>query len=65
MESDITLTTPPLAGKSTLAKLLAAEVPVPRCSLDDLRSRVFLALGSSKKKVVEDVQRSHFSTAIV
>jgi hypothetical protein len=37
MKSDIILIGPPMAGKTTLAKLLAAELQVPRYSLDDLR----------------------------
>jgi len=37
MPSDIILIGPPMAGKSTLAMLLAEKLQVPCYSLDDLR----------------------------
>ena len=45
MPSDIVLIGPMRAGKSTLARLLAERLAVPRVSLDALRSRYYAEIG--------------------
>jgi shikimate kinase len=53
MISDIVLIGPPLAGKSTLGKLLAEKLNLPQCSLDALRWQYYQEAGYDTKVAQE------------
>lgn len=64
IRSDIVLIGPPFAGKSTLGKLLAAELDLPQVSLDALRWDYYREIGFDEALAQELRQKGGFLTVV-